>query len=78
MLEDPQKLCNPADNDPEEVFYIEDDSVDPIGDVERHIELCINGEISIQVELEYDSEITGSCMKVNEEAILKESDYETG
>lgn len=76
VLDDPQKLRNPADNDPEEVFYIEDDSVDPIGDVEKHIELCINGEISIQVELEYDSKITGSCIEVHEEAMLKESEFE--
>ena len=60
VFEEQQKPRDPSNNDTEEVFYIKDDSVDPIRDVGDHIKSCINGKISIQVELEYDSKITGS------------------
>lgn len=75
VLEEPQKPRDPANNDTEEVFYIKDDSVDPIRDVGDHIKSCINRKISIQVELEYDSEITGSNMEVYSEAILAEIEF---
>lgn len=75
VLDDPQKIRDPANNDPEEVFYIQENSQNPLEDVRNHLNQCADGKIDIQVDLECQSQIEEGVLGAYNEAILQETEF---
>lgn len=75
-LDDPQIYRNPANNDFEEIFYIDEMSMDQTADVAQHINELFSGKIKIQVNLEYEGDIQGSLDDICYDVAIEERDFQ--